>query len=253
MGKTVFITGATDGTGYAIASRYAREGYDVFITSRDEERARKAANKLMEEHKNIKAFGYGLDTAGEENVIAVFEDIRKKGYLIDTLVCNAADLGIGMDAFTVDLKRFMKVFEVNLGWNFSIARHAALMMREKNHGAIVFITSNTAYRAIPNRCAYGASKSGILGLARSLAVDWGKYGIRVNCVLPGMIKTSRWEENEAIRNAPSNNTPIGDIASFEDIANAAWFLGSCEAGNVTGAELTVDGGNMIQLYPVNVK
>lgn len=253
MNKSVFITGATDGTGFAIASRYAREGFDVFLTSRNEERAKEAAERLEKLYNNINAYGYKLETEGEENVIALFKEIREKGYLLDTLVCNAADLGIGMDAFTVDLKRFMKVFEVNLGWNFSIARQAALMMREKKKGAIVFITSNTAYRAIPDRCAYGASKSGILGLSRSLAVDWGRYGIRVNCVLPGMIKTSRWEENESIRNAPSNNTPIGDIAEFDDIANAAWFLGSSESRNVTGAELVIDGGNMVQLYPVNIR
>lgn len=253
MNKSVFITGATDGTGFAIASRFAREGYDVFLTSRSAERAEDAAKRLMEQNSQVKAYGYKLETEGEENVIRLFGEIREKGYLLDALVCNAADLGIGMEAFTVDLKRFMKVFEVNLGWNFSIARQAAMMMREKNKGAIVFITSNTAYRAIPDRCAYGASKSGVLGLSRSLAVDWGKYGIRVNCVLPGMIKTSRWEENEEIRNAPSNNTPIGDIADFDDIANAAWFLGSDESKNVTGAELVVDGGNMVQLYPVNVK
>ena len=84
-----------------------------------------------------------------------------------------------------------------------------------------------------------------------MALDLGKYGIRVNCVLPGMIKTTRWENNyNDCKNAPSNFTPIGDIASFEDIANAAWYLGSDQSRNTTGAELVVDGGNMIQLYPI---
>jgi len=124
-------------------------------------------------------------------------------------------------------------------------------MKEKGGGSIVFISSNTAYRAIPDRVAYTTSKSGILGLSRALALEWGKYGIRVNCVLPGMIKTERWYSNfNDCRNAPSNFTPLGDIAEFEDIANAVWYFGGDQSRNTTGAELVVDGGNMIQLYPL---
>ena len=122
-------------------------------------------------------------------------------------------------------------------------------MKEKKCGSIVFITSNTAYRAIPDRCAYSASKSGVLGLSRALALDLGKFGIRSNCVLPGMIKTERWQNTPALQALPSNFTPIGDIADFEDIAAAAYFLSSPAAKNITGEELVVDGGNMIQLFP----
>ena len=85
----------------------------------------------------------------------------------------------------------------------------------------------------------------------AMALDWGKYKIRVNAVLPGMIKTQHWLDNyNDCRNALSNFTSIGDIAEFEDIANAAWYLGSDQSRNTTGAELVVDGGNMIQLYPI---
>ena len=126
-----------------------------------------------------------------------------------------------------------------------------MIKKEPQGGSIVYITSNTAYRAIPDRVAYGSSKSGILGMARALALDWGKYNIKVNCVLPGMIKTDRWVNNfNDCKNAPSNFTPLRDIAEFEDVANAAWFLGSDQSRNTTGAELSVDGGNMIQLYPI---
>lgn len=114
----------------------------------------------------------------------------------------------------------------------------------------MFITSNTAYRAIPDRCAYSSSKGGIIALSKALAVDLGKFGIRVNCVVPGMIKTTRWYESEELRKVPSNYTPIGDIADFDDIANGAWYLGSDEARNTTGAEIIIDGGNCAQLYPI---
>lgn len=249
MNKSVFVTGATNGTGFAIAERFAKEGYDVFIGSRSVESAQSAAKKLSKKY-NVFTKGYGMKVFDEEDVKAIFCDIKNTGYLLDTLVLNAANLGIGQEFFDVQIQEFMNVINTNMGWNFMIVRQAAFQMREKGNGAIVFITSNTAYRAIPARTAYCASKSGILGMARALAVDLGKYGIRVNSVLPGMIKTIRWVENyNNCRNALSNYTPLGDIAEFEDIANAAWYLGSSESRNTTGAELTVDGGNMIQLYP----
>lgn len=250
MNRSVFVTGATSGTGYAIAKRFAKEGYDVFITSRRQPDAEAAAAKLAEE-TGRNCYGYGLEAYNEEQVKAAFADIRAKGYLLDTLVCNAANLGIAQDTLTVDIKDFMDVINTNVGWNFMMAQQAAQQMKEKGGGAIVFINSNTAYRAIPSRCAYSASKGGVLAMSRAMALDLGQYGIRVNCVLPGMIKTDRWQNNyNNCRLALSNYTPIGDIAEFEDIANAAWYMGSDQSRNTTGAELIVDGGNNIQLYPL---
>lgn len=250
MKKSVFVTGATNGTGYAIAERFAKEGYDVFVGSRTEENAVKAAERIKRDY-GVEAVGYGMKVFDEDNVKQIFSDIRARGYLLDCLVLNAANLGIRQIGLEVDIKDFMEVINTNMGWNFMLARQAAIQMKEKGKGAVVFINSNTAYRAIPDRIAYSASKSGALGMMRAMAMDWGKYGIRVNAVLPGMIKTERWETNyNDCKNAPSNFTPLGDIAEFEDIANAAWYLGSDEARNTTGTELVVDGGNMIQLYPI---
>ena len=250
MKKSVLVTGATNGTGFAIARRFAEEGYDVFIGSRTQERAQEAAAKITAEF-GVFAKGYGMIVADESNVNEIFADIADQGYSLRCIVLNAANLGIRQEAMTVDIEEFNWVFQTNIIWNFMLARKAAQQMKENGGGSIVFINSNTAYRAIPDRVAYSASKSGVLGMSRALALDWGKYNIRVNCVLPGMIKTERWETNyNDCRNAPSNYTPIGDIADFEDIANAAYFLGSEQAKNVTGAELVVDGGNMIQLYPI---
>ncbi len=249
--KSMLVTGATHGTGYAIAKKFASEGYDVFITSRDGEAAKAAAEKLAQEVPGTAAFGYGLPVGGEQEILDMFAYIREKGYVVDTVVLNAANLGIAQDTLTVDIEKYKEVIYTNLIWNYMIARTAARGMKEKGGGAIVFINSNTAYRAIPARSAYSASKSGVLGLSRTLAMDLGQYNIRSNCVLPGMIKTDRWINNfNDCRNAPSNFTPLGDIAEFEDIANAAYYLGSDMSRNTTGAELTVDGGNMIQLYPI---
>ncbi len=249
MNKCVFVTGATNGTGYAIAERFAKEGYDVFIGSRSQEQAAQAATKLASDYGNFTK-GYGMRVFDEENAKEIFDDIRANGYLLSTLVLNAANLGINQDTLTVDIADFMNVINTNVGWNFMLARQAALQMKENGGGSIVFINSNTAYRAIPSRAAYSCSKGGVLSLSRALAIDLGKYNIRSNCVLPGMIKTERWKTNyNDCRNAMSNYTPLRDIAEFEDIANAAWYFGSDQSRNTTGAELIVDGGNTVQLYP----
>lgn len=250
MKKSVFVTGATNGTGFAIAARFAKEGYDVFIGSREEERAAAAAAQIAAAY-GVNAFGYGMQVYDEADVKRIFADIRAKGYLLTTLVCNAANLGIRQRTMEVDMADFMNVIHTNVGWNFMLAREAARQMMENGGGSIVFITSNTAYRAIPDRVAYGASKGAILSMMRALALDLGGYNIKVNSILPGMIKTERWINNyNDCRHALSNYTPLHDIAEFEDVANAAYFLGSEQSRNCTGAELAVDGGNMIQLYPL---
>ncbi len=247
--KSVLVTGATNGTGYAIAARFAQGGYDVFISSRHLAHAQEAADRLSKEY-GVFSKGYALAPTNEQQIKEVFDDIRACGYLLDTFVANAANLGLDMeDTLALDLDDYRQIIETNMVWNFAMAREAALQMREKHHGALVFITSNTAYRTIPGRAAYCASKSGILGLSRAMAVDLGQYGIRSNCVLPGMIKTDRWYNSPAQQTSLTARTPLGDVAEFEDIAEAAWYLGSDASRNTTGAELSVDGGNLVQLTP----
>lgn len=254
MKKAVFITGAHTGTGYAIAACFAKQGWDVFITSRNGSQAEAAAQCIADTY-HVFAKGYGLDIRDEQRVIDIFNAIDATGRCVETVVLNAADLGFGddptkgMDFFSVSVEAFGRVLETNLVWNFMIVRQAALRMKERHKGGVVFIGSNTAYRAIPNRAAYGASKGGINAMSKAFAVDLGPYGIRSNVVLPGTIKTDRWTAmgNKQIVNG--SLTPIGDISDYEDIANAVWYLGTDLSKNVTGAELHVDGGMSCQLYP----
>ena len=254
MKKAVFVTGGTVGSGLAVAMRFAAEGYAVFLTSREGERAEKAAAAVAEKY-GVFARGYALDIRDEGRVIEIFGDIDAADSFVETVVLNSADMGFGKDPvkgmpfFEVSAEEFGRVFETNLVWNFTIVRQAALRMREHHKGAIVFIGSNTAYRAIPNRSAYCASKGGINAMSKAFAVDLGPYGIRSNVVLPGTIKTERWTAMGDKQIVNGALTPIGDISDFEDIANAAWYLGSDLSKNVTGSELTVDGGMSAQLYP----
>lgn len=249
MEKAVFVTGGCYGTGYAIAERFAREGINVFVSGRDKDKADKAAKEISGKY-GVYAKGYRTEKFDEKEVSDIFSDIERNGFCAESLVLNAANLGIGQESLSVDVKDFEAVYKINVVWNFQMAREAAKYMKINKKGSIVFITSNSALRVTENRCAYCSSKSAILAMSKSFAVDWGKYGIRSNCVLPGMIKTERWENN--VNNCKyylANYTPIEDIADFSDIAEAAYYFASDISKAVTGAELAVDGGMLAQLTP----
>ena len=254
--KTALITGACINTGVAIVEKFAGEGYDVVFTGRDAKRVEDALKSYEEKFKNVNFYAFVMDsliderTVDEKSVQTMFEDLDKKGVFVETLVCNAADQGLGIKALENPLTDFMKVINTNMVWNYCLCEHAVKRMKEKGGGNIVFVNSNTAYRAIPDRIAYSASKSGQLGMMRAMALDFGKYNVRVNAVLPGMIKTDRWEKNpDFYKNVPSRYTPIGDVAVGADVADAVWYF-AAHARNTTGAELVVDGGNTVQLYPI---
>jgi len=254
--KTVLITGACINTGVAIVEKFASEGYNVIFTGRNSEKVHAAEKEYKAKFPDVQIIGYHIDsliderTVDEVSVAKMFEDLDRKGVFVEALVLNAADQGLGQKIFENPLTDLMKVINTNVVWNYCLSEHAAKRMKENGGGSIVFINSNTAYRAIPDRVAYVASKGGQLGLMRALALDLGKYNIRVNAVLPGMIKTDRWEKNpEFYAKVPSRYTPIGDVAVGEDIADAVWYF-VAHARNTTGAELVVDGGNTVQLYPI---
>lgn len=254
--KTVLITGACINTGVDIVHKFASEGYDVIFTGRDPQKVNDAQSKYEAQFPNVKIWGYAICSLVDERTVdeaavgQLFADLDAQGVFVETLVLNAADQGLGMKVFENPLTDFMKVINTNVVWNFCMAEHAAKRMKEHGGGNIVFVNSNTAYRAIPDRVAYIASKGGQLGMMRALALDLGKYNIRVNAVLPGMIKTDRWDKNpDFYAKVPSRYTPIGDVAVGADIADAVYYFAAC-ARNTTGAELVVDGGNNIQLYPM---
>ncbi|MBO5354714.1 MAG: SDR family oxidoreductase [Clostridia bacterium] len=254
--KTALVTGACINTGVAIVEKFAAKGYNVLFTGRNSEKVRDAEERYRKQFPDVQIFGYAIDsllderTVNESAVKELFKDIDKKGLFVETLVLNAADQGLNMKIFESPLTDLMKVINTNVVWNFCLCEEAARRMKDNGGGNIVFVNSNTAYRAIPDRIAYITSKGGQLGLMRALALDLGKYNIRVNAVLPGMIKTDRWEKNpDFYASVPSRFTPIGDVAVGADVADAVYYF-AAHARNTTGAELTLDGGNTIQLYPI---
>ncbi len=256
MKKAVLITGACINTGVAIVEEFAKNGWNIVFTGRSGETVAECEQKYRAEFPDVEIYGYAITsliddtTVDTEGVDRLFSFIDEKGIFVSDIVLNAADQGLNMKIFENPITDFMRVLNTNICWNYCITEQAAKRMKANGGGSVVFINSNTAYRAIPDRIAYEASKGGQLGMMRGLALDLGKYNIRVNAVLPGMIKTDRWEKNpDFYNNVPSRFTPIGDVAVGKDIAEAAYYF-VAHARNTTGAELVVDGGNMIQLYPI---
>ena len=254
--KTALVTGACINTGVDIVEKFASEGWNVVFTGRSIEKVDEARKNYAKKFPDVKIFGYELNSLTDERTVdektaeEMFADLDSKGIFVETLVLNAADQGLGIEIFENPLTDFMRVINTNMTWNYFLTELAAKRMKENGGGNVIFVNSNTAYRAIPNRIAYSASKGGQLGMMRALAFDLGKYNIRVNAVLPGMIKTDRWEKNpDFYKDVPSRFTPIGDVAVGSDVADAVWYF-AAHARNTTGAELVVDGGNTIQLYPI---
>lgn len=256
MEKFSLITGACVNTGVAIVEKFAGEGRNVIFTGRSAEKVAEAEKRYRAAFPGVKIIGKTLtalvnDTAPDEaGVKNLFAALDKVGIFVDTLVLNAADQGLNMKIFESPITDFMRVINTNMTWNYLMVEEAARRMKDNGGGSVVFVNSNTAYRVIPDRIAYSASKSGQLGMMRALAFDLGKYNIRVNAVLPGMIRTDRWIKNpEFYAHVPSKYTPIGDVADGSDVADAVWYFASA-ARVTTGAELVVDGGNTVQLYPI---
>ncbi len=256
MKKAVLVTGACINTGVDIVKKFADSGACVVFTGRNAENVRECEERYRTEFPNVDIYGYVLEsltderTVNEQNVDELFAYLDEKEIFAEHIILNAADQGLGMKIFENPLTDFMRVINTNVCWNYYISEQGAKRMKEQGGGSILFINSNTAYRAIPDRIAYEASKGGQLGMMRGLAFDLGKYNIRVNAVLPGMIRTDRWEKNpDFYAKVPSRFTPIGDVANGSDIADAAYYFAFC-ARNTTGAELVIDGGNSIQLYPI---
>ncbi len=255
MRNTILITGACINTGVDIVKAFARLGWNVIFTGRRADAVTATEADYRAAFPDVEIYGYALEaTVGDEvntaGVDAMFSWLDDKGIHLDAVVLNAADQGLGMKIFENPLTDFTRVINTNVTWNYYIVEQAAKRMRDKHDGSIVFINSNTAYRAIPDRIAYETSKGAQLGMMRGLALDLGKWGIRVNAVLPGMIRTDRWVKNpDFYRDVPSRFTPLGDVADGSDVADAVVYF-VCHARNTTGAELVVDGGNTIQLYPI---
>lgn len=244
--KCALVTGAVRNSGLGIARKFLAEGVPTFITSRVEADAAKVAEELTKEF-GVPCFGLGYSPRNaKEETDPMFKRIEELGYYVDSLVCNAADLGRWMDPLTVEADKWEDVILTNIMGYFLPARCAARQMianGDPKTGTIVFIGSINYRDALPERSAYIATKGAIRSMTKGLALDFAKYGIRINCIAPGPIWTTRYDEwtpEETVQRTAK--VPLNSITTKEQMGNFAWFLSSETSQNMTGSVMIVDGG-----------
>ena len=243
-GRVAIVTGAGSGIGRATAHALAQAGAIVAVTDIDEAAAKTVSAEIVSGGGGAQS--HGLDITDPTQVDAVIDAIAEDRGRIDILVNNA---GIAMRNRTTATSNddWNKVVNVNLTGQFYCARAAGRHMEAAGRGAVIMVAAImglTGGGLHPNP-AYHASKGAIVNLTRSLAVEWGPVGIRVNSVAPTYVRTNLTErmlENNQTLNYILDNTPMGRLADADEIAAAILFLASDAASMITGHTLPVDGG-----------
>ena len=253
-GKIVLVTGGNRNTGLAIVEKFVKEGAKVFMCgSTPASTAKGAAYLETRGCQGVRSIP--CDVSDLTQVKSLFDCIEKEAGRLDVLVNNAAHQGIGKPFIEMDPSYVMEVLGVNVKGGFQVTQQAVnrFFLKQETRGVVVFLSSNTAMRAIRNRTAYCASKGAINSMVRAIALDLGPLGIRVNACAPGYIYTDRWdvlsEEKKARRRL---NCPLRHEATGIDIANVVAFLASDESGNMTGEIVTCDAGCSCQHMPEDV-
>jgi NAD(P)-dependent dehydrogenase (short-subunit alcohol dehydrogenase family) len=245
-GKIAIVTGATSGIGEATARLLAAEGARAVVSGR-------RADRLEEVADEIGGLGAAGDLAEPDHAGAVVGAALRAFGGVDVLVANAAE---GYPATVADAEdeRWDRTFAVNLSAPMRLARAAIPSMLERGGGAIVFVSSVNGLFASTESAAYGTSKTALIGLARSIAVDFGPRGVRANVVCPAWVRTPMGDRavdgvaaafgagrDEAYRMA-TRHVPLRRPAAPEEIARCIAFLASEDASIVTGTVLVADGG-----------
>lgn len=243
-GKVAVVTGAGAGIGAAAALAFAAEGAAVAVNDISSETAEKTVAEIVD--AGGKAMSIACDIADVAQVDAAASEVVSKYGRIDILVNNA---GMPFAAPPEEYTKFDRVLAVNLAGAFYWSKAAAVQsMLGNRSGSIINISSLGGLAALPNDVGYTATKHGLIGLTKALALDWAPKGIRVNCVAPGL--TNSVMVAEAQEQFPEffkvriGRIPIGRVAEPEDQANAILFLASDDASYITGITLPVDGGQM---------
>lgn len=229
MGRSVLVTGGNRGIGLAVARAFAEQGDDVAITYRSGE-------------PPDGVLAVKCDVTDPETVAAAFDEVEAKQGPVEVLVANA---GITRDTLLLRMSEddWSSVIETNLTGAFRVTKRAAKGMLRLRRGRIVFISSVVGMKGSPGQVNYAASKTGMIGMARSLARELGSRGITANVIAPGFVETDitavlpeerKLEYVEAI--------PLGRTTTADEVAKVVRWVASDEAAYITGAVVPVDGG-----------
>ena len=253
-GKVVLVTGGSRNTGLDLVEKFAHEGAKVFTCGSTE--ASTAAGAAALAARGVAGVtSIACDISDLAQVRALFDAVEREAGRLDILVNNAANQGLGHGGpLEMDPARFHEVLNVNVIGGFQVTQQACnrFFMKQASRGVVVFLSSNTAMRAIRRRTAYCASKGAVNSMVRALALDLAPLGIRVNCCAPGYINTERWDSlDPKIAARRRLNCPLRREARGSDIANVVAFLASDDSSNMTGEIVTVDGGCSCQHMPAD--
>lgn len=236
--KIVLVTGASRGIGRAIALKFAQAGHFVIGTATSD----KGAESIGEYLASYDGVGRVLDVTDGAQIEALFEEIDSVYGSLQVLVNNA---GITKDNLLMRMgdEAWEAVIATNLTAVYRMTRRAIKGMMKARFGRIINISSVVGQMGNAGQTNYAASKAGLEGFSRSLAREIGSRGVTVNCIAPGLIETDMTDElDERLLNSMLDAVPLGRLGQPDDIAAAAVFLASDEAGYITGSVLAVNGG-----------
>jgi 3-oxoacyl-[acyl-carrier protein] reductase len=223
------ITGGNRGIGLAIARSLAQDGFHVVIGSR--------SGQVVDGFDSV-----AMDVSSAQSVDDAFSHVENTWGIPEVLVCNA---GITKDALVMRMsdEDFEDVINTNLTGAFRVAKRATKGLLKLKKGRLIFISSVVAMLGSPGQVNYAASKSGLIGMARSFARELGSRGITANVIAPGFVDTDMTASlDDKRRQEISSSIPLGRFSDAQEIANVVSFIASTKAGYITGAVIPVDGG-----------
>jgi len=234
--KKILITGASGGIGHALVKKFVSLNANVLATGTKIEKL----DSLKNEFPNINILKF--DISEHSKIEEFIENVYSQLIGLDVLINNA---GINKDNLSLRMKEdeWKKVIDINLGSTFLLCRSAIKKMLKNKYGRIVNITSIVGHTGNLGQANYAASKAGIIGMTKSLAIEYAKKNITLNCVSPGFIKTNMTENIlENVKAMLTSRIPMSKLGSGEDVANSVAFLSSDEASYITGETMHVNGG-----------
>lgn len=242
MNETVLITGGSRGIGRAAAILFAKEGYNVAINYNNSKKEAYELEKLLEEY-SVKCFC--ADVSDSLQVGTMFNDINSHFGAVDVLVNNA---GISQQKFFIDiaLSEWQNMFDIHVNGMFNCTQAALPNMMQKRNGKIINISSIWGMVGASCEVHYSAAKAAMIGFTKALAKEVGGYGINVNCIAPGAVKSDMNKDlDEQSINSILQDTPLLRLGTCMDIANAILFLASYKSSFITGQIISPNGGMVI--------